>query len=77
MDALLALDDLIDPDLGGSIAEGRVDITMTVEADSGRPGPRPAGTGQSRNDAVSSGEHSAPGATAHRLTVARAEPTPG
>ncbi len=33
MDALLALEDLIDPDVGGSLAEGRMDITMTIEAD--------------------------------------------
>ncbi|WP_207634462.1 hypothetical protein, partial [Candidatus Frankia alpina] len=33
MDALLALEDLIDPDIGGNLAEGRMDITMTVEAD--------------------------------------------
>lgn len=34
MDALLSLQDLIDPDIGGNLAARRVDITMTVEADS-------------------------------------------
>ncbi len=32
-DALYDLHDVIDPDLGGSLAEGRLDITMVVEAD--------------------------------------------
>ncbi|KJE24863.1 hypothetical protein FF36_00870 [Frankia torreyi] len=33
MDALLTLEDLIDPDIGGNLTEGRMDITMTIEAD--------------------------------------------
>jgi hypothetical protein len=32
-DALYDLHDIIDPDLGGSLAEGRLDVTMVVEAD--------------------------------------------
>jgi hypothetical protein len=32
-DALYDLHDVIDPDLGGSITEGRLDVTMVVEAD--------------------------------------------
>jgi hypothetical protein len=34
IDALYDLHDVIDPDLGGSLATGRVDITMVVEAES-------------------------------------------